>query len=47
MQPPALKARFPSLAVDDVDLAVLSDHDAWIDPHAALMGFRRKARARR
>ena len=26
-----------------MDLAVLSDQDGWIDPHAALMGFRRKA----
>ena len=45
LDPAGLKARYPSLAVDDVDLAVLSDHDAWIDPHAALMGLRRKARA--
>lgn len=41
----ALKARFPSLSIDGVDLAVLSDHDGWIDPHAALMGFSRKARS--
>lgn len=40
-----LSARFPSLAVHDVALAVLSENDAWIDPHAALMGFRRKARS--
>jgi glycine/D-amino acid oxidase-like deaminating enzyme len=45
LSPAALKARYPSISVDGVDLAVLSDHDAWIDPHAALMGFRRKARA--
>ena len=41
----ALKGRFPSLASDDVALAVHSPDDAWINPHAALMGFRAKARA--
>ncbi len=41
----ALKARFPSLNVRDVALAVHSPDDAWINPHAALMGFRDKARA--
>jgi glycine/D-amino acid oxidase-like deaminating enzyme len=40
----ALGARFPSLRTDDVALAVHSPDDAWIDPHAALQGFRRKAR---
>jgi FAD-dependent oxidoreductase domain-containing protein 1 len=45
LSPGALQTRFPSLAGADVDLAVLSGHDAWIDPHAALMGFRNKARA--
>ena len=43
--PGALSSRFPSISAEGVDLAVLSDRDAWIDPHAALMGFRRKARA--
>jgi glycine/D-amino acid oxidase-like deaminating enzyme len=41
----ALAARFPSLRSDDVALAVHSPDDAWIDPHAALQGFRRKARS--
>ena len=41
----ALKARFPSLNVEDVALAVHSPDDAWINPHAALMGFRNKARS--
>ncbi len=41
----ALKARLPSLNVEDVALAVHSPDDAWINPHAALMGFRDKARA--
>ncbi|MEM7408162.1 MAG: FAD-binding oxidoreductase [Pseudomonadota bacterium] len=40
-----LAMRFPSVSPNDVALAVLSENDAWIDPHAALMGFRRKARA--
>ncbi len=41
----ALKARYPSVNFEDVSLGVLSAGDAWIDPHAALMGFRRKARS--
>ena len=41
----ALKHRFPSLNSDDVALAVHSPDDAWINSHAALMGFRDKARA--
>ncbi len=41
----ALGARFPSLRTDDVALAVHSPDDAWIDPDAALQGFRRKARS--
>lgn len=38
-----VRARFPSLTVDDVDIAAFSPDDAIIDPHAALMGFRNKA----
>ena len=45
LTPGALATRFPSISPRGVDLAVLSEHDAWIDPHAALMGFRRKARS--
>lgn len=41
----ALKRRFPSLNVEDIALAVHSPDDAWINPHAAVMGFRAKARA--
>ena len=41
----ALKARFPSINVTDVALAAHSPDDAWINPHAALMGFRDKARS--
>ncbi len=39
----ALRARFPSVGTRDVALACHSPEDGWIDPHAALMGFRRKA----
>lgn len=39
----SLKARFPSLAVDDVALAAHSPEDGWIDPYSAVRGFRRKA----
>ena len=41
----ALAERFPSLNVEDIALAAHSPDDAWINPHAALMGFREKARA--
>ncbi len=43
LSPTELSRRFPSVKTTGVDLAVLSDQDGWIDPHAALMGFRRKA----
>lgn len=45
LDPAGVQALFPSIAVDDVDLAVYSPNDAWIDPYSALMGFRAKARA--
>ena len=38
-------ARFPSIRTDDIAVAAHSPDDGWIDPHAALMGFRRKARS--
>ncbi len=41
----ALKARFPSINIEDIACAVHSPDDAWINPHAALMGFRNKARS--
>lgn len=40
-----LKSRFPSVNFDDVDIGVLTPDDAWIDPYAAMMGFRKKARS--
>lgn len=43
LQPAVLRQRFPSLSISGIDLAVLSDHDGWIDPYAALIGFRHKA----
>ncbi|MFT5445685.1 MAG: FAD-dependent oxidoreductase domain-containing protein 1 [Gammaproteobacteria bacterium] len=45
LMPTELAARFPSLSTAGVELAVLSANDAWIDPHAALMGFKRRARS--
>ena len=38
-----LSARFPSLYVGDVDAAIHGPQDGFIDPHAAVTGFRRKA----
>ncbi len=39
----ALHARFPSVGTDNVALACHSPEDGWIDPQAALIGFRKKA----
>ncbi len=39
----ALRGRFPSVGTDGVALACHSPEDGWIDPHGALMGFRKKA----
>ena len=39
----ALHARFPSVGTDNVALACHSPEDGWIDPHAALIGLRKKA----
>lgn len=38
-----LKARFPSMRVDDLGAGVLSPVDGWCDPHQLLHGFKRKA----
>ena len=40
-----IKRRFPSIRVDDIDAALHGPKDGFIDPHAAVMGFRRKARS--
>jgi len=39
----ALHARFPSVGTENVVLACHSPEDGWIDPQAALIGFRKKA----
>ena len=38
-----VKHRFPSMRVDDVDIAAYSPDDGFLDPYSVLMGFRRKA----
>ena len=38
-----LAARFPSMYVADIDAAIHAPHDGFIDPEAAVRGFRRKA----
>jgi len=43
LDPAGVAKRFPSLNTDDLNCAVHSPDDAWIDPYAALMGFRRSA----
>lgn len=45
MDPDALAARFPSLKLDGLALGSFGREDGWMDPHAILQGFRRKARA--
>jgi glycine/D-amino acid oxidase-like deaminating enzyme len=40
---PALQARVPAVGTDNVAIACHSPEDGWIDPHAALIGFRKKA----
>jgi glycine/D-amino acid oxidase-like deaminating enzyme len=38
-----VKKRFPSLSVDDVDAAIYSPDDGFLDPYSALIGTRKKA----
>jgi FAD-dependent oxidoreductase domain-containing protein 1 len=38
-----VKHRFPSMRVDDIDIAAFSPDDGYLDPYSVLMGFRRKA----
>lgn len=40
-----VKRRFPSIRTDDIDAALHGPKDGFIDPHAAVVGFRRKARS--
>ena len=41
----AIAARFPSLRLDGIDVAAFCPEDGWLDPHGALQGFSRMARA--
>jgi len=43
LEPDALKAKFPSMFVDDLGAAVYSPDDGWLDPYSVLMGLRKKA----
>lgn len=43
LEPDELKAKFPSMYVDDLGAAVHSPDDGWLDPYSLLMGFRKKA----
>ena len=38
-----VKHRFPSMRVDDIDIAAFSPDDGYMDAHSVLTGFRRKA----
>jgi glycine/D-amino acid oxidase-like deaminating enzyme len=38
-----LKAKFPSMNVDDIGAGAHTPHDGWCDPNGLLWGFRRKA----
>jgi glycine/D-amino acid oxidase-like deaminating enzyme len=38
-----VKLRFPALNVDDIDAALFSPDDGFIDPYSALIGIRKKA----
>jgi len=43
LSPAELKARFPSMRVDDLGAGAHTPHDGWCDPNGLLWGFRRKA----
>lgn len=43
LSPSELKARFPSMHVDDLGVGALTPHDGWCDPNGFLWGTRRKA----
>lgn len=42
LTPTELKARFPSMFVDDLAGGVFSPRDGWCDPNGLLQGFKRK-----
>ncbi|MDP9651227.1 NAD(P)/FAD-dependent oxidoreductase [Paraburkholderia caledonica] len=43
LSPGELKARFPSIYVDDIGAGAHTPDDGWCDPNGLLWGFRRKA----
>src|SRR5438105_9696183 len=43
LTPQELKAKFPSMNVDDIGAGAHTPHDGWCDPNGLLWGFRRKA----
>lgn len=43
LEPDGLKARYPSMHVEDLGAGVFSPDDGWLDPYAVLRGFRNKA----
>ncbi|WP_048437820.1 FAD-binding oxidoreductase [Caenimonas sp. SL110] len=43
LTPQELKAKFPSMNVQDLGAGAHSPRDGWCDPHSLLWGFRRKA----
>ncbi len=43
MDPADLAAKWPSMFVDDLGAATYSPDDGWLDPHAVLIGYRKKA----
>lgn len=43
LTPSELKARFPSMHVDDLGAGAHTPHDGWCDPNGLLWGFRKKA----
>jgi FAD-dependent oxidoreductase domain-containing protein 1 len=45
LTPAQLKARWPSMNVDDLGAGAHSPNDGWCDPNRLLWGFRRKAAA--
>jgi glycine/D-amino acid oxidase-like deaminating enzyme len=42
LEPDELRARWPSMRVDDLAAGVFSPRDGWCDPHGLLHGLRRK-----
>lgn len=45
MSPDQLQAKWPAMFVDDLGGGAYSPDDGWLDPHATLMGFRKKAQS--